>query len=111
MISPIGNQIYVNQNMHVAATKIGNRLGSAEYAQLANQISVDDKDKDIREIRPVEESAKIDPDREHQKHHNRDEEEAQHEAQEQYPHDNIDKEIEEGIPKEASRYKKLDFLA
>jgi hypothetical protein len=77
MINPVGSQIYINQNMHVAAAKIGGRLGSAEYSQLANQMTSQEKVQEIQEISPIEKNAKINPDREHQKHHNQDEQEAE----------------------------------
>jgi len=113
MINPVGSQIYINQNMHVAAAKIGSRSGSAEYSQLANQMTSQEKVQEIQEISPGEKNAKINPDREHQKHHNQDEQEAE-EKSKQHKEQQDNKTISshtDTLPKEATRYKKLDFLA
>lgn len=66
-IGPIGNTIYANQLMHLQATKQGeyqNRVDmqNAAAAELANE-----KEEDIQEVRPTEETYEIDPEKEHER--------------------------------------------
>ena len=100
MINPTGNQVYITQNMHIAAKHIGNQQGGAEYAQLINAQLANEKESTIKEVKPLEETSKIDPDREHQKHHEKDTQE-----EPKYL-----KEHEEKLP-EVKLYKILDIKA
>lgn len=63
-IGPLGNIIYVNQNMHVAASKVTNQLNRYELQNFMTAEMMNDKEKVITEVRPAEESHAIDPDRE-----------------------------------------------
>lgn len=72
-IGPIGAHIYVNQNMQVAASKqtdFQNKLDlqNVQAAALANE-----KNKEVEEVRPAEETYKIDPEKEHEKEKNEEE--------------------------------------
>lgn len=72
-ISPVGAMIYTNQNMNAAAVKqtdFQNRLDMQNVAAMATS---NEKDKEVREIRPTEETYKIDPEKEHQKQKNEEE--------------------------------------
>ena len=66
-ISPLGGVIYANQNMQVPAAKqidFQNRLDlqNVVAAELLNE-----KEKEVEEVRPTEESYKIDPEHEHER--------------------------------------------
>jgi hypothetical protein len=66
-VGPVGAVIYTNQNMNAAALKqtdFQNRLDMQNVAAIS---SSNDKSKEVREIRPTEETYKIDPEKEHQK--------------------------------------------
>ena len=75
MINPLANQIYITQNMHVAANKLGNQLQRGELAQVSNLEQVKEKDKQAQEVRAIESTYKIDPKNEHEKHHQHDQQE------------------------------------
>lgn len=102
MLNPIGNQIYITQNMHVAANKLGNQQNRLDYAQVLNLQEVEDKDKEIQDIRPTEAIEKTDPDKEHEKHHEHDQQ-----ARSKKPEEK--KKEEERV--EVHLYKMLDIKA
>ena len=102
MLNPLGNQIYITQNMHVAANKLGNQQNRLDYAQVLNLQEVEDKDKEIQDIRPPEAIEKTDPDKEHEKHHEHDQQ-ARSEKKE--------KKEEEEEPTKVQLYKMLDIKA
>jgi len=60
-VGPVGAVIYTNQNMNAAALK------QTDMQNVAAISSSNDKSKEVREIRPTEETYKIDPEKEHQK--------------------------------------------
>ena len=66
-ITPVGGMIYANQNMQAAATKQTDFQARLDAQNLAATESANAKDKEVREIRPTEETYKIDPEKEHQK--------------------------------------------
>ncbi len=66
-ISQIGGIVYTNQNMQVAATKqldFQNRVDLQNYAAVE---AANDKQKQIDETRPTEDSKGINAEREHQR--------------------------------------------
>ena len=66
-VSPLGNTIIVNQ-MTPAASNIQNAHNNRiDFQNMVDQVIVNDKEKNIQEVRPAEENQNIDPDREHQK--------------------------------------------
>jgi hypothetical protein len=66
-IGPLGNVIFINQNMHVAASKQTDMLNRYEIQNFHAALTANEKDEVIQEVRPTEETHHIDPDREHQK--------------------------------------------
>ncbi len=66
-ISPVGGVIYANQNMQVPASK---QIDFQNRLDLQNVVAAElikEKEKEVEEIRPTEESYKIDPENEHEK--------------------------------------------
>lgn len=66
-IGPIGNTIYVNQQMASVASDKNVQLNRFELQALASQVIMQEQEKDIQEVRPAEENQAVDPDREHTK--------------------------------------------
>lgn len=66
-ISPISNAIYVNQNTPVAATVQSDFQSKLDMQMAMNAAASAEKKKEVEEIRPTEESYKIDPENEHEK--------------------------------------------
>jgi electron transfer flavoprotein alpha subunit len=66
-VGPIGNAIYTNQ-MTSAATSIQNAHNNrVDFQNMIAQSLVQEKEKEVAEVRPTEENQEVDPDREHQK--------------------------------------------
>jgi len=66
-LGPIGNTIFVNQ-MTPAATNAQNAHNNrVDFQNVIAQELVQEKEKEVEEVRPTEENQEIDPDREHQK--------------------------------------------
>lgn len=80
-ISPVGGMIYANQNMQVQATKQADFQSRLEAQSLAATVASNEDKKEIEEIRPTEESYKLDPDRESEKEKHDEEEGATEEQQ------------------------------
>lgn len=74
-IGPIGNTIYVNQQMASVASDKNVQLNRFELQALAAQAIMQEQEKEIQEVRPTEENQKVDPDREHTKEQAQQEEE------------------------------------
>ena len=66
-IGPIGNTIYVNQQMASVASDKNVQLNRFELQALAAQEIMQDQEKEVLEVRPAEENQAVDPDREHTK--------------------------------------------
>ncbi|RUM46242.1 MAG: hypothetical protein DSY46_00510 [Hydrogenimonas sp.] len=64
-ITPLGGIIYVNQNMHVAASTQNMQFNRYDVQNAAAQAMVNEKQKIVDEVRPPEELHQIDPEREH----------------------------------------------
>jgi hypothetical protein len=64
-IGPVGNAIYVNQQMAAVASEKNAMQNRFELQNLAAAAAVNDKDKEVEEVRPPEENHAVDPDREH----------------------------------------------
>ncbi len=78
-IGPIGNTIYVNQQMASVASEKNAILNRFELQTLAAAAAGQEKAQEVEEVRPPEESHAIDPDREHTKEQaEQDEHRAQH---------------------------------
>lgn len=74
-IGPIGNTIYVNQQMASVASDKNVQLNRFELQALAAQAIMQDQEKEVLEVRPTEENQAVDPDREHTKEQAQQEEE------------------------------------
>lgn len=66
-IGPIGNAIFVNQQTASAASVQGNQNTRFDLQNVAAQAAANEKEKEVIEVRPAEESHEVDPDREHQR--------------------------------------------
>ncbi len=66
-IGPIGNTIYVNQQMASVASEKTAVLNRFELQTLAAASASQEVRKEIEEVRPTEENHGVDPDREHTK--------------------------------------------
>lgn len=62
-IGPVGNAIYVHQNMHIAASKQTDQLNRFEIQNFMAAESLKDKEKEVMDVRPPEATREIDPDR------------------------------------------------
>ena len=64
-VGPIGNAIFVNQ-MTPAATAVQNAHNNrVDFQNMVAQAQVQEKEKEVLEVRPAEENQAVDPDREH----------------------------------------------
>jgi len=72
-VGPIGAMIYTNQNMNAAAVKQTDFQNRLDMQNVAAMASSNEKNKEIEEVRPTEETYKIDPEKEHQKQKNEEE--------------------------------------
>ena len=91
-IGPIGNAIYVNQQMASVASDKNVQLNRFELQALAAQVIMQDQEKEVLEVRPTEENQAVDPDREHTK------EQAQQEERRSEHHDKESSPEEEPKP-------------
>lgn len=66
-VGPIGNAIYVNQQMATVASEKNAILNRFELQAMAAAAASQEKEKEIEEVRPPEEVQRVDPDREHTK--------------------------------------------
>jgi len=66
-ISPVGNVVYVNQQTASITPLQGNQNTRFDLQNVMAQQIVNDKEKEIQEVRPTEQNEEVDPDREHQK--------------------------------------------
>jgi len=63
-VSGVGNQIYINQNMHIPANEIGNIQNRFDLQSLANITALQEKEKQVEETRALEDTKELNPDRE-----------------------------------------------
>ncbi|MEW5831742.1 MAG: hypothetical protein AB1763_02770 [Campylobacterota bacterium] len=64
-VGPIGNAIYVNQQMAAVASEKTAVLNRFELQTLAAAAASQEARKEVEEVRPPEENHGVDPDREH----------------------------------------------
>ena len=69
-MGPVGNAIYVHQNMHIVASKQTDLLNRYEIQNFMAAESLKDKEKQVMDVRPPEAAREVDPDRDQ---HNPDE--------------------------------------
>ena len=66
-IGAVGNAIFVNQQTASVASIANSHNNRVDFQNMVAQASVQEKEKEVLEVRPAEENHAIDPDREHQK--------------------------------------------
>ena len=66
-VGAIGNVVLVNQMTPAVTPLQGNQYTRFDLQNVAAQAAVQEKEKEVEEVRPAEETHAIDPDREHQK--------------------------------------------
>ena len=64
-VSPVGGAILVNQMTPAVTPVQGGQYTRFELQNIAAQAAVNEKQKEVEEVRPAEENHAIDPDREH----------------------------------------------
>jgi len=66
-VSPIGGAVLVNQMTPAVTSVQGGQYTRFELQNVAAQAAVNEKQKEVEELRPAEENHAVDPDREHQR--------------------------------------------
>jgi len=66
-VSPIGGAVLVNQMTPAVTSVQGGQYTRFELQNIAAQAAVNEKQKEVEELRPAEENHAVDPDREHQR--------------------------------------------
>lgn len=66
-VTPLGNTIYINQNMNVVANKQAETQNRFDLQSLAAMAIKDENSEEVAEVRPAEETYKIDPQHQHEK--------------------------------------------
>lgn len=64
-VGPIGSAILVNQMTPAVTPLQGGQYTRYELQNIAAQMAVQEKQKEVEEVRPAEENHAVDPDREH----------------------------------------------
>ena len=66
-LGPVGNAIYVNQQTASVSSIQNAHNNRVEFQNMIAQAAAQEKEKEVLEVRPAEESHEVDPDREHEK--------------------------------------------
>ena len=66
-LGPVGNAIYVNQQTASVSSIQNAHNNRVEFQNMVAQAAAQEKEKEVLEVRPTEESHEVDPDREHEK--------------------------------------------
>ncbi|MBR8462235.1 hypothetical protein KDE12_05105 [Campylobacter sp. faydin G-105] len=66
-VSPLGNSTFINQNAPVASAVQSNHQARFDLQSAMTEQIAQEKDKQITQLRPTEETYKIDPQHEHEK--------------------------------------------
>ena len=66
-VTALGNVIQVNQNIHLAANKVANTISRMDVQDLAAREIAKEQKKSIEEVKPAEETYKVNPDNEREK--------------------------------------------
>ena len=66
-VGPIGCAVLVNQMTPAVTPVQGGQYTRFELQNIAAQAAVNEKQKEVEELRPTEENHAVDPDREHQR--------------------------------------------
>lgn len=84
-VGPIGNAIYVNQQMASVASEKNALLNRFELQALAAATVAQEEKREIEQVRPAEENHAVDPDREHTREQAEQEERRSEEREETAP--------------------------
>lgn len=84
-VGPIGNAIYVNQQMASVASEKNALFNRFELQALAAATVAQEEKREIEEVRPTEENHAVDPDREHTREQAEQEERRPDEREESSP--------------------------
>ncbi|QKG30164.1 MULTISPECIES: hypothetical protein [unclassified Campylobacter] len=66
-VTPIGNTIFINQNMNIVSNKQAEVQNRFDLQNLAAMTLNDEKNEEVAQVRPTEETYKIDPQHQHEK--------------------------------------------
>lgn len=94
-VGPIGNVIYANQLMTLQASKQGDHQNRVDMQNVMAAAMLNEKEDEVNEIRPTEETYRIDPENEHEKQ----------------KHDEESGEKEEEIRRESKEHSKEEEVA
>ena len=91
-VGPVGNVIYANQVMHLQASKQSDHQNSIEMQGVIAASMTKEKENEIEDVRPAEETYKIDPEKEHQRETDDEESGVMNERTKQEKHEKEDDE-------------------
>lgn len=74
-VTPLGNTIFINQNVNMVSNKVADVQNRFDLQNLAAASLASDEKQEVSEVRPTEETYKIDPQNEHEKQKKKDEQE------------------------------------
>ena len=74
-VTPLGNTIFINQNVNMVSNKVADIQNRFDLQNLAAASLASDEKQEVSEVRPTEETYKIDPENEHEKQKKKDEQE------------------------------------
>ena len=66
-VTPLGNTIFINQNVNMVSSKVADVQNRFDLQNLAAASLTSDEKQEVSEVRPTEETYKIDPKNEHEK--------------------------------------------
>ena len=72
-VTPLGNTIFINQNVNMVSNKVADIQNRFDLQNLAAASLASDEKQEVSEVRPTEETYKIDPQNEHEKQKGRQE--------------------------------------
>ncbi|MBF0983865.1 MAG: hypothetical protein HXK63_01770 [Campylobacter sp.] len=72
-VTPLGNTIFINQNVNMVSNKVADVQNRFDLQNLAAASLASDEKQEVSEVRPTEETYKIDPENEHEKQKGRQE--------------------------------------
>ena len=72
-VTPLGNTIFINQNVNMVSNKVADVQNRFDLQNLAAASLASDEKQEVSEVRPTEETYKIDPKNEHEKQKGRQE--------------------------------------
>lgn len=86
-VGPIGNVIYANQVMHLQASKQNDHQNSIQMQNAVAAAMLAEKEDEVEDVRPPEETYKIDPEKEHERQKREEEGGATKEQMKQVEHE------------------------